>query len=487
MVPLTADGNEIDWFAATKDNHEAKYGPEAWVRDEELRDKGNKTWTWLTNRGWQPRLEDLANPKALERAMVAYAEYIDKTNEPVGEAGTTETRETEVNADNEWPKPPAEAAYYGLAGDIVKAIAPHTEADPVGLLGTFLTVYGAMVGNSPWMHQGQSQHTNLFVCLVGETSKGRKGTAFGVIKEAFDLAEKGWEQVLVPGLGSGEGLITYLNTHENDPRALIFETEFGRLLTAMAREGSTLSPIVRNAWDGVPLGRQVADAKHSSTVTKHHVGILANITNVELAQKLTSVDAADGFGNRFLWLAVTRPHLMPFTEPIAHYVARYANQLAKAIEYGSECEQMRFTPEARAYWEVFYGNKPPRAGLLAALTGRREPYVARLAMLYALLDQTNLITPAHMQAAEAIWDYAERSAAYIFGDSTGNRHADALLRALNVHSPITWEDAKKMLGIYKAADLEDVVNLLERLGRVSRVKVTRPGGGRPRHELELRR
>src|ERR1039458_1782290 len=32
-----------------------------------------------------------------------------------------------------WPEPPAPDAFYGLAGDIVGAIAPHTEADPVAV------------------------------------------------------------------------------------------------------------------------------------------------------------------------------------------------------------------------------------------------------------------------------------------------------------------------------------------------------------------
>ena len=126
---------------------------------------------------------------------------------------------------------------------------------------------------------------------------------------------------LVPGLGSGEGLIEYLKANEADPRALVFETEFGPLLTAMSREGSTLSPIIRNAWDGVPLGRHVASQKASGTVLDHHVGVLANITGIELAQKLTSVEAANGFGNRFLWLGVRRPHLLPFTEPDTAHVS----------------------------------------------------------------------------------------------------------------------------------------------------------------------
>ncbi len=33
-----------------------------------------------------------------------------------------------------WPQPLAEEAFYGLTGDIVRTIEPHTEADP-GRLG----------------------------------------------------------------------------------------------------------------------------------------------------------------------------------------------------------------------------------------------------------------------------------------------------------------------------------------------------------------
>ncbi len=48
-----------------------------------------------------------------------------------------------------WPEPPAPAAYYGLAGDIVSAIAPHTEADPVAVLVQLLVACGALIGRHP--------------------------------------------------------------------------------------------------------------------------------------------------------------------------------------------------------------------------------------------------------------------------------------------------------------------------------------------------
>ena len=54
----------------------------------------------------------------------------------------------------------------------------------------------------------------------------------------------------------------------------------------------------------------------------------------------------------------------------------------------------------------------------------------RLALLYALLDRCPVIRADHLRSALALWDYAERSAAYIFGDALGDPDADALLDAL---------------------------------------------------------
>ena len=51
-------------------------------------------------------------------------------------------------------------------------------------------------------------------------------------------------------------------------------------------------------------------------------------------------------------------------------------------------------------------------------------------MAYALLDRSREVTAEHLAAGAAVWDYAERSAVYVFGDSTGDRNADALLRLL---------------------------------------------------------
>src|ERR1019366_1561149 len=47
-------------------------------------------------------------------------------------------------ADN-WPQPPSLEAYHGLAGEYVHAVEPHTEADPVAILGQLLAAVGNVI------------------------------------------------------------------------------------------------------------------------------------------------------------------------------------------------------------------------------------------------------------------------------------------------------------------------------------------------------
>ena len=68
--------------------------------------------------------------------------------------------------------------------------------------------------------------------------------------------------------------------------------------------------------------------------------------------------------------------------------------------------------------------------MVGALLGRAEAQVMRLAALYALLDKSNAIKQVHLEAALALWQYAEDSVQYIFGDVTGERIADKILKEI---------------------------------------------------------
>ena len=224
-----------------------------------------------------------------------------------------------------------------------------------GVLGTLLASVGAAMGNLRYIYQGSAQAPNLFVVLVGDSSTGRKGTAGSIAREVMNRAYPDWSQLIVAGLGSGEGLVGYLKANEKqgEHRALVMESEFGRLLTVMGREGSTLSPMVRDAWDGVPMGRILA--REQSIVHSHHVGIVAHVTPVELRAKLSGTDAANGFGNRFIWLAVRRTRLVPFpTSPVEHVDQALFAAVGAAIAEAQTPGEVPWSPDARDAWEDLY-------------------------------------------------------------------------------------------------------------------------------------
>jgi hypothetical protein len=112
-----------------------------------------------------------------------------------------------------WPVM-ASDGYVGLAGEVVRAIEPNTEADPVAILIQYLAFFGNAVGRGPHFRVEGDQHfTVLNAVLVGETAKSRKGTSAGRVREIFKIADGEWEaHCIKSGLSSGEGLIAKCET-----------------------------------------------------------------------------------------------------------------------------------------------------------------------------------------------------------------------------------------------------------------------------------
>ena len=68
--------------------------------------------------------------------------------------------------------------------------------------------------------------------------------------------------------------------------------------------------------------------------------------------------------------------------------------------------------------------------MIGAILGRAAPQVRRLALVYAVLDCSPVVTRNHLEGALEVWRYCEESAAWIFGDATGDSTADEILRSL---------------------------------------------------------
>jgi hypothetical protein len=248
-----------------------------------------------------------------------------------------------------WPRPSAPEAYYGLFGDVVRAVEPHSEADPVALLSQGLAFFGNVVGPGPRFRvEGDFHRTNLGLNQVGETSKGRKGTSLGRVKEVFATTDPTWMKTRISsGLSSGEGLVW--NVRDEDPNAdeeenvqeevidkrlLVIEPEFSRVLKMAGRDGNCLSDVIREAWDSGNLG--VMNKNSPVFATGAHITIIGHITQSELRRRLSETEQANGFANRFLWVCVRRSKCLPDDEDRRvdpEVLARLQARVKRALDF----------------------------------------------------------------------------------------------------------------------------------------------------------
>jgi hypothetical protein len=348
----------------------------------------------------------------------------------------------------EWPTIDA-AAYYGLAGEVVRTIEPHSEADPAALLIQFLAFYGNMIGRSPYYQvEADRHHANLFAVLVGDTSKARKGTSMGRVRAVAKVADQAWSDNRIKGgLSSGEGLIyevrdpvqgwdkkkkqfETIDPGVTDKRLLVIEPEFAAVLAVAERQGNTLSQLLRRAWDGDKLTTMTKNSPLCATGA--HISIIGHITIDELRARLTRTDIANGFANRYLFPLARRSKELPFGGKLTDSEILFLGErVTSVMDTAKAIERMGMTDNASAKWAAVYGAlSAGQPGLLGAVTARAEAQTLRLAALYALLDPTNKIDLPHLEAALAVWEYCEASAGYIFGDALGDPVADEILRAL---------------------------------------------------------
>jgi Protein of unknown function (DUF3987) len=394
-----------------------------------------------------------------------------------------------------------EAAYYGLAGEVVDTIAPHSEADPVAILLQFLVAFGNAVGLSPYYQvEGDKHRAKLFVVTSGATSKGRKGTALGRIRQLMAIADPDWERDSIQtGLSSGEGVIFHVrdpistlgkdgkteqvDAGVTDKRLMLLAEEFAGTLRVMERAGNTLSPVLRDAWGTSRL--QTLTKNSPTKATNSHISIIAHVTDDELHAVLTKVEMANGFANRFLFARVRRSKLLPHGGHLDFEALQdLGEQIATRHRQAQTLGRIRMTDVAAEAWAKNYPElSRDRPGLLGAILGRAEAQVIRLALIYALLDNKTQIDLLHLRAALAVWGFCEDSATQIWGDMIGDDVSDTIFAALKTAGS-TGLRRTEMSNLFSrhvpSARITKVLETLERAGKAERVAGPTVGHGEQR-------
>lgn len=348
--------------------------------------------------------------------------------------------------DEQFPTPMAAEAFHGIAGEIIQAIAPQSEAAREAILGQFLVGFGNIIGRGPYRKQAGTHHANEFCVLVGGTAFGRKGTAWDAAEDLFCILDQSWLSDRVrDGFQSGEAIVHAVRDPRsafcgkrqiNDPgvtdkRLQIMEDEFGRFLSIAARPGNTLSSMTRKSWDGknwLYTEGKIAPEK----ATGAHISLIGHVTRSELLKCIQEVENQNGFSNRILWIATRRTQVLPRPQPILWQkdhpgIVQQLQDVVTNLKPGTEPRQLYWSELGKTAWDDFYQSlKSTNSGIIASIVARSAAHMLRLAMIYTLLDNSTLMQPQHLKVSIAFWQYCVRSAQWIFGENTGNKIADRI-------------------------------------------------------------
>ena len=145
------------------------------------------------------------------------------------------------------------------------------------------------LGPAPHCTVGATRHgLNLFVVLVGESSKARKGTSWRQIASLFSEVDPLWvARRITTARPTAHGITRALRDQEppTDRRLFLLAEEFASVLHMLGQRTGELSPLLRCAWDGLDLS--TSNGSYFLQATNPHLSIVAHITGSELAQHLT--------------------------------------------------------------------------------------------------------------------------------------------------------------------------------------------------------
>lgn len=313
-------------------------------------------------------------------------------------------QDSEATGGDDWPQLDPRAI-RGVIGDFIRTVEPHTEADPAAILVQALIAFGSILKRSSYFTVEADRHyMNLFAVMVGDTSKGRKGTSGSYVRRMFAAVDPDWTNThILSGLSSGEGVIwavrdpiekqepirenkrptgTYrtviVDPGIEDKRLLVMEGEFAQCLRVMQREGNTLNALLRQAWDSGDL--RILTKNNPAQSTGAHISIVGHITKDELCRLVDGTDASNGFLNRFLWCCVRRSKVLPEGgSPHEAALDPIIQRLGQAVQFGRTAGELKRDEAARETWRYVYPvlseGKP---GLLGAVLSRAEAQVMRL-------------------------------------------------------------------------------------------------------------
>lgn len=322
-------------------------------------------------------------------------------------------------------------AFYGFFERYRKLMEPTTEAPPSFHFGAISTILGAMLNRSVYINYGNAIYANQFVTLIGRTGVEKKDTAINRSKLFFRSDELIQEVI---GTGSAEGLLEQYMDMETEiegkraktvlkpveGRIILFtEYELARFLAKSVQKGSNLLTTCTQLYD-CPDEYSPPTRNNRIRAIRPALSILTGSTLAGCEKYLTDEHVQSGFLNRFMFFIDETNKTIPIPpKPDKELLQAFRAEFEKIIgwAYSLEDKEIKMSAEAKELWEDVYIELQNRRKLsnplLADMWSRIPNHIWKIAMLYAVSDQRQVISLNDLELAVLIGDYFQKTSAYL--------------------------------------------------------------------------
>ena len=452
---------------------------------------------------WHARFADV--PRAIETAEAKITSKDRGRVEDLGPETTPPPREDPSDRLAPWEDETDAKMYHGPLGDLVRHLDPLTEADPRGVLASLMTMFGNWLGREFYLSVGADRHHGaLYALLVGPSSTGRKGTAYGLARLCMDVLDPQWRKNnIFRSLNSGPGIVQTVKNlkerHPDDGRALFVIAEFADVLAKSTMPGNTIMTTLRDAWDDGSL--ENTSVTRPSRVRDATVSLIGMTTFEDLTEHLDLRELATGTMNRVLMVKVERSKMLPGVPPVLEgalvepIVERLRDNVERLREHPSFVLKATSVPkplrlshegEQRALMLKADCENQGKSWIDVG-NSRAFAQMLRLALIYAVADGSHGIEVVHLNAAKDFVDIAMHGLRTVATGELKDVIAQRILKHMR-------EDPKETLtrtGISRAVfnnhvpaeKLEQGLRTLIRLGLTT--EHVEPTAGRPRTVYRL--
>jgi len=339
--------------------------------------------------------------------------------------------------DRLYPDVPADA-WRAHAEIYRRAVEHSTEASDNFHLFAFLTGIGSLLGRSVYTQMGRRVHPNIFLILVGEAGRARKGTALDYVLSLVEAVDP--DVHVTTSVDSSSGFIQDLADAQavqqqqrklfGELRAILSLDEFRQFVEKAGQKATgDITPLLCKAYD-LPPKLAVQTRQNPKTVSEPTLSIMAG-TSPNYLQNLSLPDIEGGLGSRLTFVpGDPKPRKASPPDPDSTVLNPLKTAVKEIIDHYRERGPTRIdlSKEAKERWEQWYEkeyNPPGEDPLVMSLSERDHLTARKFALIYAALDRAERIEIDHLQAAIRMVEFLYESRFPVFAGHGLSRSAKA--------------------------------------------------------------